>query len=152
MPEKEGKLSVLVLCTGNSCRSQMAEAWIRHFHGDRISVHSAGIEAHGLNPYAVKVMEEAGVPLSGHTSKTMDELPVKEFDYVITVCDHAREACPYFPARVKVLHRGFDDPPSLTRDETDEERRLAVYRRVRDEIREFARTLPAFLGLSDQGA
>lgn len=142
------KTKILVLCTGNSCRSQMAEGWIRHFHSDSIDVYSAGIEKHGLNPYAVKVMAEAGVPIDSHTSNTVDELPVKDFDYVITVCGHAHENCPYFPAKVKIVHHGFDDPPFLTKDMTDEEEKLSVYRRVRDEIRDFAKDIKSFLGLN----
>ncbi|MEM5947637.1 arsenate reductase ArsC [Spirochaetia bacterium 38H-sp] len=142
------KIRILVLCTGNSCRSQMAEGWIRHFYADKVDVYSAGIEKHGLNPYAVRVMSEAGVPIDNHASNTVDELPVRDFDYVITVCSNARENCPYFPAKVKVLHKGFDDPPYLTRDMEDEEEILSVYRKVRDEIRDFASSLPEFLGIS----
>jgi len=137
------KLNVLFLCTGNSCRSQMAEGWARHLRGDRIEPYSAGIEKHGLNPHAVKVMAEAGVDISSHFSKTLDDLADVKFDYVVTVCGHAHETCPVFPGGAKVVHVGFDDPPRLARDETDPEKALGHYRRVRDEIRAFVDTLPA---------
>ncbi len=107
------KLTVLFLCTGNSCRSQMAEAFCRELRGDRIEARSAGIVAHGLNRRAVQVMAEAGVDISGAVSKTVDDLDVQEFDYVITLCGNARETCPFFPASTALVHRGFDDPPSL---------------------------------------
>lgn len=129
------KPRILVLCTGNSCRSQMAEGWLRHLAGHRFEIHSAGIEAHGLNPRAVSVMAEAGVDISGHTSKTTDELPAVPFDYVVTVCDNARESCPYFPARVSVVHHSFDDPAKAT---GTDEAIVAEFRRVRDEIRHWA--------------
>ena len=138
-------LKVLFLCTGNSCRSQMAEGWARHLKGDQIEPYSAGIEAHGLNPDAVRVMAEAGVDISGHRSKLVSELAGIEFDYVVTVCDNARESCPLFPGKAKVIHVGFDDPPRLAADAKTEEERLAPCRRVRDEIRAFVATLPASL-------
>lgn len=136
------KLNVLFLCTGNSCRSQMAEGWARALKGDQIEACSAGIETHGLNPRAVQVMAEAGVDISGHRSKTVAELSGREFDVVVTVCDHAHESCPLFPGTTRVIHRGFDDPPRLARDARTEEEVLAIYRRVRDEIRSFIETLP----------
>lgn len=136
------KLKVLFLCTGNSCRSQMAEGWARHLVGDRIEPSSAGLEAHGLNPHAVEVMAEAGVDISHHQSKTLDDLAGVPFDRVVTVCDHAHESCPVFPGRARVRHVGFDDPPRLAAGETDPERALDRYRRVRDEIRAFVETLP----------
>lgn len=136
------KLKILFLCTGNSCRSQMAEGWARYLKGDVLDPYSAGIEAHGLNPYAVKVMKEAGVDISHHRSKHVKELFHIPFDYVVTVCDHANETCPVFPGRVKRLHVGFDDPPRLAATLSSEEEKLAVYRRVRDEIRAFVETLP----------
>ena len=139
------KLKLLFLCTGNSCRSQMAEGWARHLKGDAIDPYSAGIEKHGLNPHAVKVMAEAGVDISGHQSKTLDELAGVEFDVVVTVCGHAHETCPLFPGQARVIHVGFDDPPKLARGETDPEKALAHYRRVRDEIRAFVETLPQAL-------
>lgn len=140
------KLTVLFLCTGNSCRSQMAEGWARHLRGDRIETYSAGIEKHGLNPHAVKVMAESGVDISSHVSKSLEDLANVKFDYVVTVCGHAHETCPIFPGGAKVVHVGFDDPPRLARDETDPERVLSHYRRVRDEIRDFVESLPGALG------
>ena len=125
---------VLVLCTGNSCRSQMAEGWLRLFGGDKIEVHSAGIEAHGLNQRAVTVMNEAGVDISSHTSKTVDAVQGIEFDFVITVCDNAREQCPYFPAKSVALHHDFPDPARATG--SDEEIMLA-FRSVRDQIKHY---------------
>lgn len=139
------KLRVLFLCTGNSCRSQMAEGWTRHLKGDQIEAYSAGIAQHGLNPFAVKVMAEAGVDISGHRSKTLDDLKGVELDYVVTVCDHAHETCPWFPAKAKVTHVGFDDPPRLAREAKSEDEAIQHYRRVRDEIRDFVATLPASL-------
>ncbi len=136
------KTSVLFLCTGNSCRSQMAEGWARHLIGDSIEPHSAGIVAHGLNRLAVKAMAEAGVDISGHTSKTLDMLSDVEFDVVFTVCGHANESCPRFPGRTRVIHVGFDDPPKLAADAKTEEEALAHYRRVRDEIKAFVADIP----------
>ncbi len=139
------KVKGLFLCTGNSCRSQMAEGWARHLKGDVIEPYSAGIEKHGLNPHAVKVMAEAGVDITGHASKTLDDLDGVAFDYVVTVCGHAHETCPMFPGDAKVIHVGFDDPPKLAADETDPDKALGHYRRVRDEIRAFVETLPESL-------
>ena len=136
------KKTVLFLCTGNSCRSQMAEGWTNYLKGDVIQAYSAGIESHGLNPIAVKVMAEAGVDISGHRSKLVDELSGIEFDYVVTVCDYAREHCPFFPGAVKQVHKSFDDPPMLAEEARLEEEALGHYRRVRDEIRDFVETLP----------
>ena len=140
------KLKVMFLCTGNSCRSQMAEGWARHLKGDVIEPYSAGIEKHGLNPHAVTVMAEAGVDISKHYSKTPQDLGPVEFDFVVTVCGHADENCPVFPGTTKVVHVGFADPPKLTQQLPDGEAKLAVYRQVRDEIRSFIETLP--LGLT----
>lgn len=139
------KLNVLFLCTGNSCRSQMAEGWARHLCGETIEPYSAGIETHGLNPNAVLVMSEAGVDIAQHESKTLDALRDVEFDYVVTVCGHAHETCPRFPGGAKVIHVGFDDPPRLAREDPDPENALNHYRRVRDEIRAFVETLPESL-------
>jgi arsenate reductase (thioredoxin) len=133
-------LKVLFLCTGNSCRSQMAEGWARQLKGDRVEAYSAGIETHGLNPDAVRVMAEAGVDISGQRSKHVDEFRGVEFDYVVTVCGHAQESCPVFPGKTRILHVGFDDPPRLAAGARIEEERLAPYRRVRDEIRAFVET------------
>jgi arsenate reductase len=138
-------MKVLFLCTGNSCRSQMAEGWTRNLKGDAIEAYSAGIETHGLDPLAVRVMAEAGVDISRHRSKHVDELAGIEFDYVVTVCGHAHEHCPMFPGRTKVVHVGFDDPPALAADAADEAEALAHYRRVRDEIRAFVEQLPRAL-------
>ena len=131
------KLKVLFLCTGNSCRSQMAEGWAKHLKGDIIDAYSAGIETHGLNPNAVKVMGEAGLDISKHRSKNVDELKDIKFDFVITVCGHANENCPFFPGKAKVVHVGFDDPPKLAKSAKSEEEALDCYRRVRDQIRCF---------------
>jgi len=139
------KLKVLFLCTGNSCRSQMAEGWTRHLHGGQIEAYSAGIATHGLDPLAVRVMAEAGVDISRQRSKHVDELKDIQFDYVVTVCDHARESCPVFPGPTRMLHAGFDDPPRLARNARTQEEALAHYRRVRDEIRALVERLPAVL-------
>ena len=136
---------VLFLCTGNSCRSQMAEGWTRAMWGDRIEAYSAGIETHGLNPNAVKVMEEAGVDISDHRSKRVDDLLGVAFDLVVTVCGHAHETCPMFPGGAKVVHVGFDDPPKLAEAAETEEAKLDCYRRVRDQIKAFVETLPTVL-------
>lgn len=136
-------IKILFLCTGNSCRSQMAEGWARKLKNKEIAAYSAGIEKHGLNPLAVKAMAEAGVDISSQQSKTVDELPVGEFDWIITLCGHANENCPYFPG--KILHYGFDDPPQLALQEEGEEEKLSHYRRVRDEIRNFVASLPGTL-------
>ena len=135
-------MRVLFLCTGNSCRSQMAEGWARHLKSDVIEAYSAGIETHGLNPNAVKVMGEAGVDISGHRSKHVDEFKDMDFDYVVTICGHANQHCPVFPGRTKVIHVGFDDPPRLAEKAASPEEALDCYRRVRDEIRAFVETLP----------
>ena len=139
------KLKVLFLCTGNSCRSQMAEGWARALKGDVVEAYSAGIEKHGLNPHAVTVMAEAGVDISRQYAKTPAEIGPVEFDYVVTVCGHANENCPVFPGKTRVLHVGFEDPPQLTKHLPDGAEKLAVYWRVRDEIRRFVEALPARL-------
>ena len=136
------KLRVLFLCTGNSCRSQMAEGWARALKGDVVEAYSAGIEKHGMNSHAIKVMAEAGVDISKQYSKTTAEIGPVQFDYVVTVCGHANENCPIFPGKAKVVHVGFEDPPRLSKDMPEGEGKLAVYRRVRDEIRRFVETLP----------
>ena len=136
------KLKILFLCTGNSCRSQMAEGWARRLKGDEIEPYSAGIESHGLNARAVKVMAEAGVDISRQRSKTLSEVEDVPFDFVVTLCDHAHERCPLFPGKTKIIHAAFDDPPRLAKDARTEEEALAHYRRVRDEIRAFVEHLP----------
>ena len=142
MPER---LRVLFLCTGNSCRSQMAEGWTHALKGDAIDAHSAGIETHGLNPNAVRVMAEAGVDISGHRSKLVDELVDAAFDYVVTVCGHAHETCPLFPGSTTVVHVAFEDPPKLAAAAASEDEALDCYRRVRDEIRAYVERLPVAL-------
>jgi arsenate reductase len=138
-------LKVLFLCTGNSCRSQMAEGWARALKSDCIDAYSAGIETHGLNPNAVRVMAEAGVDISGHRSKHVNDLAGIDFDVVVTVCGHANESCPVFPGKPRVVHVPFNDPPKLARGAATEEEELSHYRRVRDEIRTFVETLPESL-------
>lgn len=139
------KLKVLFLCTGNSCRSQMAEGWAKKLKGDVIQPFSAGIETHGLNPNAVKVMAEAGVDISTHCSRHVDEFANVEFDYVVTVCGHADEHCPVFAGRAKVVHVPFPDPPKLAAQVETEDAKLNCYRRVRDEIKAYIQTLPEAL-------
>lgn len=123
----------------------MAEGLCRHLRGDVFDVYSAGIETHGLNPNAVRVMQELDIDISGHKSKTVAKLGDQQFDYVITVCGHANETCPYFPATTRIVHRGFDDPPALAAAAPDEATALDCYRRVRDEIRRFVLSLPQSL-------
>lgn len=136
------KKNILFLCTGNSCRSQMAEGWAKHLKSNEIEAYSAGIETHGMNPYAVKVMKEAGVDISNHRSKLVNDFKGQEFDYVVTVCGHANETCPFFPEKTKVIHVGFDDPPKLAKGAKTEEETLGHYRKVRNEIKEFIAKLP----------
>jgi arsenate reductase (thioredoxin) len=141
----EQRLKILFLCTGNSCRSQMAEGWARALQADVIEAYSAGIETHGLNPNAVAVMAEAGVDISGHVSKDVADLKDVGFDFVVTVCGHAHETCPVFFGNAQVVHAGFDDPPKLAAGAETEDEALGHYRRVRDEIRGFvARIAGAF--------
>jgi arsenate reductase (thioredoxin) len=137
----ETKKSVLILCTGNSARSQMAEGLLRHDAGDRFEVASAGTNPSVVRPEAIEVMRELGIDLDMHRSKHLDEFDRQQFDYVITVCDNAKESCPLFPGAVKRLHHDFEDPAAFSGSKDE---RLAVFRRVRDELRsflgEFART------------
>lgn len=137
------KLKVLFLCTGNSCRSQMAEGWAHALKSDSIEAYSAGVDPHGMNQRAIAVMKEAGVDITGQRSKHVDELKAVPFDYVVTVCGHANETCPMFPGKTKVVHVGFDDPPQLAKDVKSEDEALSHYRRVRDEIKTFIETLSA---------
>ncbi|MFZ5773884.1 MAG: arsenate reductase ArsC [Thermodesulfobacteriota bacterium] len=139
------KNKILFLCTGNSCRSQMAEGWARYLHPDRFEAYSAGIETHGLNPLAVAVMAEAGVDISGHRSKLLDELAGIPFDLVVTVCDHAHESCPLFPGPARVVHHQFPDPPRLAAQAASQEEALGHYRMARDAIGAFVRKLPELL-------
>jgi arsenate reductase len=123
----------------------MAEGWAKALKGDVVEAYSAGIETHGLNPNAVKVMAEAGVDITSHKSQLLEELNDIDFDYVVTVCGHAHETCPVFPSNAKVVHVGFDDPPKLAAEVADEDAKLDCYRRVRDQIRKFIETLPESL-------
>jgi len=145
MASAEHRVRVLFLCTGNSCRSQMAEGWARHLCADRIEAHSAGTHPHGLNPLAVRAMAEADVDISGHASKRPESIGVS-FDLVVTVCDSAHEACPVFPG-ARVVHAGFDDPPRLAAGAASDDEAMPHYRRVRDEIRAFVERLPETAGL-----
>ena len=142
MAKVNKKARILFLCTGNSCRSQMAEGWARHLKPHEMEAYSAGIEKRGLDPLAVRAMAEAGVDISSQESKTIDELPEHTFDWVITLCGHAHETCPLFPGGTQRMHMGFDDPPALAKDASTEEEALDHYRRVRDEIRVFIDQLP----------
>jgi len=138
------KVKILFLCTGNSCRSQMAEGWAHKLKHDSIEPFSAGTEVHGLNPNAVKVMEECGASIKGQHSKTFQELAAIQFDFVITVCASAHETCPVFPQKTTLVHKDFDDPPQLAKAAESEEEKLDCYRRVRDEIKEFITSLPGY--------
>ncbi|MDP6438175.1 MAG: arsenate reductase ArsC [Candidatus Brocadiia bacterium] len=146
------KLKVLFLCTGNSCRSQMAEGWARALKGDCVEAYSAGTAPHGLDPRAVRVMAEAGVDISAHSSKPVEELGDIKFDYVVTVCGRAQQNCPVFPGRAEVIHVGFDDPPALAAGAASEQDAMSHYRRVRDEIKAFVERLPEGLLKHDQEA
>lgn len=138
----EEKIKVLFLCTGNSCRSQMAQGWARHLKGDVVDAYSAGIETHGLNPNAVKVMVEAGVDISKHKSRHIDDFKDIKFDYVVTVCGHANEYCPVLGGETKVVYVGFEDPPKLAARIEGEQEKLDCYRKVRDEIKTFVEKMP----------
>ncbi|MGN6178223.1 MAG: arsenate reductase ArsC [Mucilaginibacter sp.] len=127
--------NILVLCTGNSCRSQIAHGYLQQFAGERANVYSAGIETHGVNPFAIKIMAEDGVDISNHTSNHVDEYINIPFDYVITVCDNANEACPFFPGNVQRFHNNFPDPAKAT---GTPEQKLDEFRRVRDMIKAYA--------------
>ena len=145
MSESQPRLKVLFLCTGNSCRSQMAEGWAKHLKSAEIDAFSAGTESHGMNPFAIRVMHEAGVDISTHQSKTVAAVRDVEFDYVITVCSDADRNCPIFSGGAVKVHHGFDDPPRLAKGAKTEEETLQIYRRVRDDIRRFVETLPGAL-------
>ena len=142
-------LKILFLCTGNSCRSQMAQGWTRHLKGDVVDAYSAGIETHGLNPHAVKAMAEAGVDITSQRSENIKEFAAHDLDVVVTVCGHAHETCPVFPADCRVVHVGFEDPPEMAREIAEggasEEEQMNCYRKVRDEIKAFVQTLPGCL-------
>ena len=134
--------SILFLCTGNSCRSQMAHGFANALLSDEFTSYSAGIESHGLNPSAVKVMGEVGIDISGHQSQTLSEFDTNEFDYVVAVCEHAASNCPTFPAKTNVIVHQFDDPPKLAQQATTPEEALSCYRNVRDEIKHWIMALP----------
>ena len=142
-------LKILFLCTGNSCRSQMAQGWTRHLKGDVVDAYSAGIETHGLNPHAVKAMAEAGVDITSQRSENIKDFADHDLDVVVTVCGHAHETCPVFPADCRVVHAGFEDPPKMARELAEggasEEEQMNCYRKVRDEIKAFVETLPEVL-------
>lgn len=141
------KKKVLFLCTGNSCRSQMAEGWAHQLLSKTVEAYSAGIETHGLNPFAVQVMAEVGVDISGHKSQNVDEFSEILFDLVVTVCGHAHEKCPFFAG--PVIHVGFVDPPLMAKElaeqGADDEAQLDCYRTVRDQIKAFVQTVPELL-------
>lgn len=144
-------LNLLFLCTGNSCRSQMAEGWARTLlHGQCIA-YSAGVVAHGLNPNAVSVMAEVGIDISQQLSRSIDELPKVAFDVVVTVCDNARESCPIYPGARVQIHHSFDDPPRLAAESSHDEG-LEIYRRVRDEIRDMVVGLQVYLETARQAS
>lgn len=139
------KPRVLFLCTGNSCRSQMAEGFTRRLKGDLIEAHSAGVAPKGVDPRAIKAMAEVGIDISKQGSKALDEVGHIEFDYVITLCDNAQKTCPMFPAKTRVMHVGFEDPPRLAANSKSEEEAMGHYRRIRDEIKAFVERLPEAL-------
>ena len=135
--------SILFLCTGNSCRSQMAHGLANSLLSDQFISYSAGIESHGLNPSAIKVMNEIGIDISEHKSQTLDEFDTKQFDYVVAVCEHAASNCPVFPDQTNVIVHQFDDPPKLAKQAITADEALSHYRNVRDEIKSWITTLPA---------
>lgn len=141
-------MKILFLCTGNSCRSQMAEAWTRKLHPDRFEPYSAGTKPGRLDSRAIRVMTEAGIDISKYRSKPVEAVAGVCFDCVITVCDDANESCPVFPGNVRKIHAAFDDPPRLAADAATEEAALEPYRRVRDEIRDYVARLPEIVEAS----
>jgi arsenate reductase (thioredoxin) len=155
MPDAEGtrvtpKLKVLFLCTGNSCRSQMAEGWARRLKSECIDAYSAGTHPKTLDPMAVRVMADVGIDISTQQPKSLEAVQHLPFDYVMTVCHDARETCPVFPGRARIVHRGFDDPPRLAAEAKSQEEALGHYVRVRDEIKAFIEQLPEAL-LTERG-
>jgi arsenate reductase len=141
----DNKLKILFLCTGNSCRSQMAEGFAHHLRGDEIEPFSAGVAPKGIDPRATRAMAEAGVDISNQNSTSLEEVKHIEFDHVVTLCDSAQKSCPSFPGKTKVTHVGFEDPPKLAESAKDEEEAMVHYQRVRDEIRAFVESLPELL-------
>jgi len=146
MPTPDGNPRVLFLCTGNSCRSQMAEGWANHLHAGALEACSAGTSPHGLNPMAVRAMAEVGIDISHHRSNTIEDNDPETLDLVVTVCGHAHETCPVFPGSARVMHKSFDDPPRLAVEAESDDEAMGHYRRVRDEIRAFVQTLPESIG------
>ena len=141
----KNKLHILYLCTGNSCRSQMAEAFTLHLKGDQIEALSAGVAPKGIDPKAIKAMSEIGIDISNQGSKSLNQVINRQFDYVVTLCDNAQKTCPSFPGKTRVIHVGFDDPPKLAATAKNEEEAMLHYRRVRDEIKDFVEKLPESL-------
>ncbi len=142
MCDSSRKIKVLFLCTGNSCRSQIAEGWAKHLKSDVMEAYSAGVEPAQLSSRAVKIMAEAGVDISGHRSKHVDELTGIDFDYVVTVCDHARDTCPLFKGKAKRIHELFTDPSFM---DGSEKEITAAFRKLRDDIKAFVETMPESL-------
>ncbi len=142
MTETHEKIKILFLCTGNACRSQMAEGWARHLKSDVIDAYSAGIRPIGVSSRAIRIMAEAGVDISNHTSKHIDDLSGIEFDYVITLCENAAQNCPIFPGKAKVIHKPFHDPYFAT---GSDEHVMSEFRKVRDQIKDYIKTLPESL-------
>lgn len=142
MSETKEKTKVLFLCTGNSCRSQIAEGWARHLKGSVIDAYSAGIRPIGVSSRAIKAMAEAGVDISMHQSQHIDEFSGIDFDYVVTLCDNAFESCPVFSGKARIIHKPFDDPYFAS---GSEEEIMAIFRKVRDNIRTFVETMPESL-------
>lgn len=138
----KNKIKILFLCTGNSCRSQMAEGLTRHLKPDIFEPYSAGTKPHEIDKMAVQAMNEIGIDISNQTSKHLETLQDINFDFVITVCDHAHETCPVFHGNTNIIHRGFDDPPALAKNSENDSDALLHYRRVRDEIKEFIKSMP----------
>jgi arsenate reductase len=131
---------ILVLCTGNSCRSQIAEGYLRQFAGDKAAIYSAGVETHGVNPRAIQIMKEDGIDISNHTSNNINEYRDIDFDYVITVCDNAKEKCPFFPGKAKKFHHNFPDPANAT---GTEQQIMQQFREVRNMIKDYSKEFVA---------
>ena len=146
--EKTDRVRILFLCTGNSCRSQMAEGWARYLKREEIEAYSAGVSPKAVDPRAIKAMAEVDIDISGHRSKSLADVRAIPFEYVVTLCDNAHQSCPNFPGRVKVIHVGFEDPPQLAKNARSEEEAMGHYRRIRDAIKGFMEQLPQ--GLMDK--
>ena len=138
----KNKKRILFLCTGNSCCSQMAEAWTHQLRNDDYDAYSAGVAPEDIDHLAIHVMAEAGINISSKRSKSIDSLGITEFDYVVTLCDNARETCTYYPAKTKSMHKAFDDPPGLVKEAKNDKGAIKIYRRVRDEIKQYVMSLP----------